>query len=184
MSTCLQSHGLEHSRLLCPSLSPGVCPDSCPLNQWCCSTISSSVTPFSSCPQSFLAPGAFPMSWHFTSGGQSTEASTSASVLPITIQGWFPFGLTGLISLLSKGLSRVFSSPTVQKHQFFNAQPCLWSNSHIHDFWKKHNFDCTDFVSKIVPLLFNTLSRFVKAIVSWLLLLCFCIPSLIWLTTI
>ena len=92
-------------------------------------TISSSVVPFSSCSQSFPASGSFPMSWLFASGGQSIE--TSASVLPMNIQGWLPLGLTGLISLLSKGLSRVFSSTTVQKHQFFGTQPPLWSNSHI-----------------------------------------------------
>ena len=123
-------HGLQHSRPPCPSPSPGVCSDSGPLSQWCHPTISSSVTPFSSCLQSFPAPGSFPMSWLFTSGGQCIGASTSASVLPINIQGWFPFGLTSLI-LLSKALSRVFSSTTVQKHQFFGAQPSLWSNSHI-----------------------------------------------------
>ena len=122
--------GLQHSRPPCPSPSPGVCSDSGPLSQWCHPTISSSVTPFSSCLQSFPAPGSFPMSWLFTSGGQCIGASTSASVLPINIQGWFPFGLTSLI-LLSKALSRVFSSTTVQKHQFFGAQPSLWSNSHI-----------------------------------------------------
>ena len=123
-------HGLQHSRPPCPSPSPGVCSNSGPLSQWCHPTISSSVTPFSSCLQSFPAPGSFPMSWLFTSGGQCIGASTSASVLPINIQGWFPFGLTSLI-LLSKALSRVFSSTTVQKHQFFGAQPSLWSNSHI-----------------------------------------------------
>ena len=133
----LWPHEPQHARLPYPSLSPGVCPDSCPLSQWCHPTISSSLAPFSSCPQSFLAPGFFPMSRLFTSGGQSIGASTSASVLSITIQGWFPFRLTGLISLLPKGLSRVFSSPTVRKHQFFSAQPSLWSNSHIHDYWKK-----------------------------------------------
>ena len=131
MSDCWWPHGLQHSRPPCPSPSPGVCSDSGPLSQWCHPTISSSVTPFSSCLQSFPAPGSFPMSWLFTSGGQCIGASTSASVLPINIQGWFPFGLTSLI-LLSKALSRVFSSTTVQKHQFFGAQPSLWSNSHIH----------------------------------------------------
>ena len=102
---------------------------SCPLSRWCHPTISSSVTPFS-CPQSFPASWSFPMSQLFTSGGQSIGAS--ASVLPINIQGWFPLGWTDLISLLSKGLSRVFSSTTVQKHQFFNTHPSLWTNSHIH----------------------------------------------------
>ena len=110
------------------SLSPRVCPNSCPLCQWC---LSSSVLPFSSCPQSFLASGSIPVSQLFISGGQSIGASASTSVLPMNIQGWFPLGLTGLISLLSTGLSKAFSSTTVQKHQFFSAQPSLWYNSHI-----------------------------------------------------
>ena len=93
---------------------------------------SSSVTPFSSCPQSFPASGSFPISWLFASGGQSIGASPLASVLPINIQDWFPLGLTSLISLQSKGLSRVFSSTTIWKHQLFSSQPSLWSNSHIH----------------------------------------------------
>ena len=104
---------------------------SCPWNPWCHPTISSSVTPFSSCPQSFPASGSFSMSWFFTSGSQSIGASTSASVLPMNIQGWFPLGLIGLISLLSRELSRVFSSTTIWKHQYFSIQPSLWYNSHI-----------------------------------------------------
>ena len=116
----------------CPSLSPGVCSNSCPLWQWCHPTISSSVIPFSSCLPSLPASGSFPVSQLFTSGGQSIGASTSALVFPMNIQGWFPLGLIGLISLLYKGLSRGFSKTTVQKHQFFGAQPSLWSNSHIH----------------------------------------------------
>ena len=109
-----------------------ICSNSCPLSQWCHSTISSSVIPFSSCLRSFPASGSFPMSQLFASGGQSIEASTSAPVLPMNIQGWFPLGLTGLISLQFKGLSRVFSNTTVRKHQFFGAQPSSQSNSHIH----------------------------------------------------
>ena len=109
-----------------------VCSNSCPLSRWCHPTISSSVSLFSSCLQSFPASGSFPVSRLFTSGGQSIGASASASVLPINIRDWFPLGLAGLISLLSKGLWRVFSNTTVQKHQFFGAQPPLWSNSHIH----------------------------------------------------
>ena len=105
-----------HTSLLCPSLSPGVCSNSCPLSQWRHPTISSSVAPFS-CLQSFPASESFPMSQLFTSGGQNIGAS--ASILPMNIQGWFPLGLTGLISLLSKGLSKVFSNTTVQKHHFF-----------------------------------------------------------------
>ena len=107
------------------------CSNSCPLSQWCRPTISSSVTPFS-CLQSFPSRGSFPMSQLFASGGQSIRASASTSVLPINIQGWFPLGWTGLISLLSKGLSRVFSSTAIWRHQFFSTQPSLWSSSHIH----------------------------------------------------
>ena len=129
MSSFLQPHGLQHIMLPCPSLSPRVCSNSCLLSQWCHSTISSSVVPFSSCPQSFPATGSFPMSWLFRPGGQSIGAS--ASLLPVNIQGWFLLGLTGWISLLSKGLSRIFRT-TVLKCQFFSAQPSLWSNSHIH----------------------------------------------------
>ena len=108
-----------------------VCSDSCPVSQWCYPTTSSSVALFSSCPQSFPASASFPFSWFFASGGQSTVASASTSVLPMNIQGWLLLGLTGLISLLSTGLSRVFSSTTIQKHQFFGVQPSSWSNSHI-----------------------------------------------------
>ena len=132
MSNSLLPHGLQQDRLPCPSPSPRVCSNSCPLSQWCHPTISSSVVPISSHLQSFPASGSFPMSWLFPSGGQSIGASASASVLPKNIQGWFPLGQTGLNSLLSKGLSRVFSSTTVQNHQFFGTQPSLWSNSHIH----------------------------------------------------
>ena len=106
--------------------------NSCPLSQWCHPTIRSSAAPFSSCPQSFPESGSFQMSQFFTSGGWSIGASTSASVFPMNTQGWFPLGLTGLISKMSKELSRVFSSTTVQKHQFCSAQPSLWSNSHMH----------------------------------------------------
>ena len=118
-------------RLPCPSLSLGVCSNSCPLSQWCHPNISCSDAFFSSCPQSFPASGSFLMSKLFTSGGQSIGVSASASVLPINIQDWFLLGLTSLISLLSKGLSRVFSSTTIQNHQFFGTWPSLWSNSHI-----------------------------------------------------
>ena len=124
-------------------LSSRVCSNSCPLSRWCHPTISSSVVPFSSCPQSFPASGSFPMSQLFLSGGQSIGAS--ASVLPMNIQGWFHSGLPGLISLLSKGLSRVFSSTTIWKHHFFSTQPSLWSNSHFcNDYWKNHSFDYMD----------------------------------------
>ena len=131
MSDSLRPHGLQHTRLPRPSLSPWVCSNSCPLNQWCHPTILSSVVSFS-CLQSFPASGSFPVSRFFASDGQSIRASASALVLPMNIQGWFPLGLIGLMSLLAKGLSRVFSSTTVGKHQFFGAQPSLWSSSYIH----------------------------------------------------
>ena len=120
--------------------SPRVCSNSCPLSQWC--PISSSVTPFSFYLQPFPASGSFKMNQLFASGGQSIGVLALASVLPINIQGWFPLGLTGLISLQSKGLSSVLSNSTVQKHQSFGAQPSLWSNSHIHtQLLEKHTED-------------------------------------------
>ena len=132
VSDFLRPQGLQHARLPCPSPgSPWVCSNSCPLSQRYHPTISSSVIPFSSRLQSFLVSGSFPVSRLFASGGQSIGALASASVFPMNIQGWFPLELTDLISLQSKGLSRVFSSTTVQKHQFFGAQSSLWSNSHI-----------------------------------------------------
>ena len=132
VSNSLPPHGLQDTRLPCPSPTPGVYSNSCPLSQWCHPTISSSIIPFSSRFQSSPASGSFPMSWFFTSGGQSTGISASASVLPMNIQSWFPLGLTDWISLKSKGLSRVFFSITVEKHQFCGAQLSLWPNSHIH----------------------------------------------------
>ena len=119
----LRPHGLQHARPPCPSPTPGVYSNSCPLSRWCHPTISSSVILFSSFPQSFPASGSFPMSWPFASGGQGIGASTIASVLPVSIQGWFPFGLTALISLWSKGLSRISSSTTVLK-----ASTLRWSS--------------------------------------------------------
>ena len=115
-----------------PWLTLVVYSNSCPLSQWCHTTISSSVIPFSSCPQSFPASGSFQMSQFFATGGQSIGISASASVLPMNMQDWFPLGWTGWISLLSKGLSRILSNNTVQKHQFFGAQLTSQSNSHIH----------------------------------------------------
>ena len=132
MSDSFRPHGLQHPRLPCSSTSPGICSNTCPLSRWCHPTISAFVALFSSCPQSLPASGSFPVSWLFTSRGQSTGASASASAIPVNSQGWFPLGWTGLISLLSKGLSRVFSSTTIWKHQFFDTQPALCSNSHIH----------------------------------------------------
>ena len=131
MSDSLPPHRLQHTRLPCPSSTPGACSNLYPSSWWCHPTISSSVSPFFSCLQSFPASGSFPMSQFFTSGGQSIGASASAPVLPMNIEHWFPLALTGLISLQSKGLSRVFSNTTVQKHQVFSAQLSLWSNSHV-----------------------------------------------------
>ena len=125
ISDSWQPHGLQHARPPCPSPTPGAYSNSCPLSQWCLPTISSSVVPFSSCLQSFPASGSFPMSQLFTSDGQSIGVSASASVLPMNIQDWFPFGWTGWISLQSKGLLRASSNTTVQKHQFFGAQLSL-----------------------------------------------------------
>ena len=132
VSNSLQPHGLQHARPSCPSPTPGVYPNSCPLSRWCHPTISSSVIPFFSCPQSFPGSGSFQMSQLFASGGQSIGVSASTSVLPMNTQDWFLLGWTGWISLQSKGLSGVFSNTTVQKHQFFGAQPSSQSNSHIH----------------------------------------------------
>ena len=123
-SPTLPPHGLQQARLPCPSPTPRACSDSCPLSRWCHPTISSSVVPFS-CLQFFPASGSFPVSWLFKSSGQNTGASASASVLTVNIQDWFPLGLTGWTSLQSKGLSRVFSNTTVEKHQFCSAQLSL-----------------------------------------------------------
>ena len=138
----LQSHGLQHARLPCPSPIPRACSNSCPLSWWCHPTISSSVIPFSSRLQSFPGSGSFPMSLSFTSSSQSIGVPVSASVLPMNIQGWFPLGLTGLISLQSKGPQK--SSPTPQFKSInslmlsFPDSPILTS---IYDYWKNHNFD-------------------------------------------
>ena len=131
MSDSWWPHGLQHPRLPCPSPTPGPCSDSCLLSRWCHPTISSSVGPFSHL-QSFPASESFPMSQFFASGGQSTGVAALASVLPMKIKDWFLLGLTGWISLLPKGLSRVFFNTTVQKNQFFSTKLSLWSNSHIH----------------------------------------------------
>ena len=127
VSDSLWPHGLQHARLPCPAPSPGACSNSCSLSQWCHPTMSPSVIPFF-CLQTFQVSGSFLISRLFASGGQNIGASASASVLLMNIQDWFPLGLTGLMSLKSKGLSRVFSNTTVQKHQFFGTQPSLWSN--------------------------------------------------------
>ena len=132
MSDSLQPHGLQHTKFSCLHHLLEFCSNSCLLSQWCHPTISSYVVPFSSCLQSFVDSGSFPMNRLFTSGGQNIGVSASASVLPMNIQDWFPLALTGLTSLQSKGLSRVFSNTTAQKHQFFGPQLSLESNSHIH----------------------------------------------------
>ena len=130
MSDSLQPHGLQHARLPCPSLSLGVCSNSCPLSWWCHSTISSSVVPFT-CPQSFPASRSFPVSQLFTSGGQIIGASASASVFSMNIQGWYPLELNWLVWSPCCPRDSQESSPTVWKHHFLDAHPCLWSNSHI-----------------------------------------------------
>ena len=132
VSSSLQPHGLQLARLPHPSPTPRTCSHSCPSSWWCYPTTSSSVVPFSSCLQSFPASGSFPMNKFFTSGGQSIGVSASVSVLPMYIQDLFPLGWTDWTFFQSKGLSRVFSNTTVQKHQFFDAQLSLQSNSHIH----------------------------------------------------
>ena len=131
VSTSLWPHESQHARLPCPSPTPRVHPNSCALSQWCHPAISFSVVPFS-CPQSLPASESFPMSQLFTWGGQSTGVSALASILPMNIQDWSPLGWTSWISLQSKGLSRVFSNTTVQRHQFFGAQLFSQTNSHIH----------------------------------------------------
>ena len=152
MSDSLRPSGLQHARLPCPSPSPRVCSNSCPLNRWCYPVIHSMLYHLILCRPLLLLlsvfPGSFPMSQLFASGHQSIGASAPASALPVNIQGWFPLGLTGLISLLSKGLSRVFSSTTVWKHQFFGTQSLyglymvfLLSLTSIHDYWINHSFD-------------------------------------------
>ena len=179
MSDSLQHRELKHARLPCSSLSAGVCANCCPLNPWCHPTISSSVTPFSSYLQCFSASGFFPMHWLFTSDGQSIGASASASVLPINIQGWFPLGWTGWISLQSKGLSRVFllqhhksKASILQLSAFFMLQL-----SHLYmTTGKTITLTMRIFVGKAMSLHFNTLSRFIIAflpsskclLISWL----------------
>ena len=157
----LRPHGLQHTRPSCPSSTLRVYSNSCALSRWYHPTISSSVIPFSSCLQSFPVSGSFPISQLFASGGQRIGTWASASVLAMNIQDWFPLGLTGWISLQSKGLSSVFSSSTLQKHQFFSTQLLLWSNSHICNYyWKNHSFDygpLWTFVGRVMSLLFNTL---------------------------
>ena len=177
-SDSLWPHEPQHARPPCPSPTPGVHPNQCPLSLWCHPTISSSVVPFTSCPQSFPASGSFPMSQLFASGGQIIGVSASASVLPINTQDWSPLGWTGWISLQSKGLSRVFSNTTVQTHQIFDTQLSLWSNSYIHTWLLETPLALTrwTFLDKGMSLLFNIVSRLVIVflprskclLISWL----------------
>ena len=180
MSNSLWPHGLQHARLHCPLLSLRVCSIPCPLSQWGNPTISSSVIPFSSCPQSLSVSGSFPLSRLFASGGQNIGASVSASVqwiFRVDFQVDFP-GLTGLISLLSKGLSRVFSSTRVRRHQFFSTQAFFMAQlSHLYmTTGKTVSLIIQTFISKVMSLRFNMRSRFVIAflprskrlLISWL----------------
>ena len=160
VSNSFRPHESQNARPPCPSPTPGVYPNSCPSNRWCHPAISSSVVPFSSCPQSLPTSGSFPMSQLIAGGGQSIGVWASASVLPMNTQDWFPLGWTGWISLQSKGLSGVFSNTTVPKHQFFSTQLSLQSTlTSIHDRWKNHSLD---FVGKVMSLHFNMLSSLVK----------------------
>ena len=164
MSDSLWPQGLQYARLPCPSPTSRACSNSCPLSQWCHPN-TSSVVPFSSCLQSFPASRSFPISQFFPPCGQSIGASASASVLPMNIRDWFPLGWTGWISLQSKRLSRVFSSSTVQRHEFFGTQPFSLFSSHIHTWLLEKTVASTrwTFVDKIISLLFNMLSRLVIA---------------------
>jgi len=160
----LRPHGLQHAKIPCSSLSPGVCSNSHPLSQWCHPTISSSVAPYSSCPQSFPASGSFPMSLLFPSGGQSIGASASAWALPMNMQGWFPLGWTGWISFLFKRLSRFSPAPQFESINSsvlsFLYDPTL---TPILIYWKNHSFDYSGLCLQSMSLLFNTLSRFLIA---------------------
>ena len=162
VSDSLRHHESQHARPPCPSPTPRVHSDTCPSSQWCHLVISSSVAPFSSCPPSFPASGSFLMSQLFTSGGQSIGVSALASVLPMNTQDWSPLGWTCWISLQSKGLSRVFSNTTVQKHQFFGAQLSSVQFSHPHmTIGKTIALTRRTFVGKVMSLLLNMLSRLV-----------------------
>ena len=178
MSDSLRPHESQHARPPCPSPTPGVYPSSCPSSHWCHPAISSSVVPFSSCPQSLTASESFPMSQLFARGGQSIGVSASASVLPMNTQDWSPLGWTGWISLPSKGLSRVFSNTTVQKHQFFSTHLSWQSNSNIHTWPLEKTIALTrwTFVGKVMSLFLNMLSGLVttflprskRLLISWL----------------
>ena len=168
MSNSLWPHGLQHTRLLCPSPSPRACSNSYPLSWWCHPTISSSSALFTWL-QSSPASGSFLMSQFFASGGQSTGASASAAVLPMNIQGWFPLGLTGLISLQSRDSQESSPAPQLETINSWALSllygPTLTS---VHNYWKNHSFDYTDLCCKVMSLFFNMLSRFVITfLVAW-----------------
>ena len=179
VSDSLWPFGLQHTRLPCPSLSPRISSNSCTLSWWCYPSISSSATTLLLLHSIFPSIRVFSNEYALQLGHQSIGASASATVFPMNAQGWFPLGLTGLISLQSKGLSRVLSSNTIQKHQFFGAQPSSWSNSHIYLYMtsgKTIALTIQTFVGKVMFLLFNTLLRVVIAflprskrlLISWL----------------
>ena len=177
MSSCLWPHGLQHNRLPCPSLSPRVCTTHLSILWMMLSNYPILCCPFSSCPQSFPASGSFPMSRVFTLGGQSIGASASASVLPMNIQGWLPLGLPGFISLMSKGCSRVFSSTSLKASILWHSAFFMVQLSHLYvTAGKNIALSIQIFVSKVISLVFNTLSRFVVAflprskglLISWL----------------
>ena len=159
MSNSLWLHELQHARPPCPSPTPGVHSNSCASSRWCHPAISSSVIPFSSCPQSLPASGSFPMSQLFAWGGQSIGVPTLASALPKNTQDWSPLGWTGWIFLQSKGLSRVFSNTTVQKHQFFGAQLYSQSNSHIHTWLPEKHLPDTRSVGTLILDLSRTIGN-------------------------
>ena len=161
MSNSLQHHGLQHARLPCPSLYPRVCSNSCPLSQWCHPTISSSVTCFSSCPQSFPASWSFPMSWLFASSGQSI--GTSVSVLPMNIQGWFPLGWLVWSPRSPRDSQESSPGPQLESINSSALGPYGPTLTSIHDYWENHSFDIWTFVSQVMSLLFNMLSGFVIA---------------------
>ena len=177
MSDSLWPHESQLARPPCPSQTPGVYPDSCPLSRWCHPAISSSVIPFFSCPQPLPASGSFPTSQLFAWGGKSIGVSASASVLPMNTQGWSALGWTGWISLQSKDSQESSPTPHFKSINFsvlsFLHSPILTS---IHDHWKNHRLDQIDFVGKVMYLLFNMLSRFVitflprgkRLLISWL----------------
>ena len=167
MSDSSWPHELQHIKLPCPWLSPGVCSNSCPLSWWCHPITSFSAAPFSACLQSFPASGSFPMTCLLASGGQYIGASASESIFPMNIHKW-SFRIDWLDLLAVQGISRVFFNTTVWKHQFFSAQLSLRSNSHSHTWLLEENIALTiwTFVSKVMSLLLNMLSRLVIALLS------------------